>query len=480
VLSTVEFDSSGDFLATGDKGGRIVIFERADAGRGRKRPRALGLGLGRRRHASGGAGGSDDDDDDEDDARVAGAEDDGGAAPAPEFRFLTEFQSHESEFDYLKSQEIEEKINQVAWCKRATSSLLLLSTNDKTIKLWKVHDKTVRMAASLNVEVGRYGGRVPVSHLRIPSLVRGEAQTVATPRRIFSNAHMYHINSISVNSDGATFLSADDLRLNVWSLEHAKLSFNIVDIKPPTLEELTEVITAAAFHPEHAHIFMFSSSRGSVKIGDMREAALCDRQARLLVEDEEDPAAKSYFSEIIASVTDIDFSKDGRRVVARDYLSVKVWDLAMEGRGPVSVVPVHEQLRPKLADLYDSDCIFDRFRVSSSRDGSKVLTGSYNNCCKIFDMAADSETIIELSKTLPKPPLVRRIPMGVGSRVEGAAATADGAGEDGEASGAGAGGVGDLDAAGVDFGRKVLHVSWHPEDDIVAVAGLNDLFLFSG
>ena len=33
ILSTVEFDSEGDFLATGDKGGRIVVFERADSGK---------------------------------------------------------------------------------------------------------------------------------------------------------------------------------------------------------------------------------------------------------------------------------------------------------------------------------------------------------------------------------------------------------------------------------------------------------------
>jgi hypothetical protein len=33
VLSTVEFDTTGDYLATGDKGGRIVVFERADSGK---------------------------------------------------------------------------------------------------------------------------------------------------------------------------------------------------------------------------------------------------------------------------------------------------------------------------------------------------------------------------------------------------------------------------------------------------------------
>lgn len=55
-----------------------------------------------------------------------------------EFRYMTEFQSHEPEFDYLKSFEIEEKINKVRWVNHPSSSRLVLSTNDKTIKLWKV------------------------------------------------------------------------------------------------------------------------------------------------------------------------------------------------------------------------------------------------------------------------------------------------------------------------------------------------------
>jgi serine/threonine-protein phosphatase 2A regulatory subunit B len=55
-----------------------------------------------------------------------------------EFRYMTEFQSHEPEFDYLKSFEIEEKINKVRWVNHSSSSRLVLSTNDKTIKLWKV------------------------------------------------------------------------------------------------------------------------------------------------------------------------------------------------------------------------------------------------------------------------------------------------------------------------------------------------------
>jgi hypothetical protein len=48
-----------------------------------------------------------------------------------EYKFYTEFQSHEPEFDYLKSLEIEEKINKIKWCKRQNAAHFLLSTNGK-------------------------------------------------------------------------------------------------------------------------------------------------------------------------------------------------------------------------------------------------------------------------------------------------------------------------------------------------------------
>src|SRR5215475_5884892 len=68
-----------------------------------------------------------------------------------EYKFHTEFQSHEPEFDYLKSLEIEEKINKIKWCRRQNASHFLLSTNDKTIKLWKVFEKSLKVVAENNL-----------------------------------------------------------------------------------------------------------------------------------------------------------------------------------------------------------------------------------------------------------------------------------------------------------------------------------------
>ncbi|KAI4901777.1 hypothetical protein NFI96_009709, partial [Prochilodus magdalenae] len=102
----------------------------------------------------------------------------------------------------------------------------------------------------------------------------------ASPRRVYANAHTYHINSISVNSDNETYLSADDLRINLWHLDFTDRSFNIVDIKPANMEELTEVITASEFHPLQCNTFVYGSSKGSVRLCDMRAAALCDRHSK--------------------------------------------------------------------------------------------------------------------------------------------------------------------------------------------------------
>ena len=55
------------------------------------------------------------------------------------------FQSHEPEFDYLKSLEIEEKINQIKWLRRKNHAHFLFSTNDKTIKLWKIQERDKRV-----------------------------------------------------------------------------------------------------------------------------------------------------------------------------------------------------------------------------------------------------------------------------------------------------------------------------------------------
>lgn len=86
-------------------------------------------------------------------------------------------------------------------------------------------------------------------------------------------------------------------------------------------------------------------------------------------EEEEDPTTRSFFSEIISSISDVKFSHDGRYILSRDYLSLKIWDVNMEAR-PLKTIQIHDHLRGKLCDLYENDCIFDKFECMFSGDGS--------------------------------------------------------------------------------------------------------------
>ncbi|KAI9292403.1 protein phosphatase PP2A regulatory subunit B [Neoconidiobolus thromboides FSU 785] len=408
IISTVEFDHTGDYLATGDKGGRVVLFDRNESKQG------------------------------------------------VEYKFFTEFQSHEPEFDYLKSLEIEEKINKIKWCRRTNTSHFLLSTNDKTIKLWKIFEKKIKVVAENNLGGTTAPRAFNPKGLKLPKLVLHDRMVAASPRKIYANAHAYHINSIAVNSDGETYISADDLRINLWNLGISDRSFNIVDIKPTNMEELTEVITAADFHPNHCNLLMYSSSKGNIKLCDMRSAALCDQYAQVF-EEEEDPADRSFFSEIISSISDIRFSNDGRYILSRDYLSLRIWDINMATR-PIKTISVHDHLRSKLCDLYENDCIFDKFECMFSGDGSQVLAGSYSNAINIFDLNSDKEIQIPADKNAFKSKSVGHVR---------------------RRSGQGKGGRDDLNVHTIDFNKKVLHASWHPHENTVAVAATNNLFIFS-
>lgn len=108
IISTVEFNEDGELLATGDKGGRIVIFQRDQPSKSQLQHQIHNMNTSPNNFIRN------------------------------EYSVYSTFQSHEAEFDYLKSLEIEEKINKIKWLKRKNVSHFLLSTNDKTVKLWKI------------------------------------------------------------------------------------------------------------------------------------------------------------------------------------------------------------------------------------------------------------------------------------------------------------------------------------------------------
>ncbi len=92
-LTALEFSPEGNFLATGDRNGKIAILHMEES-----RNKAV--------------------------------------QTLENWLPLCQFQSHEPEFDFLKSLEIEGKINQIKFLKSNGLTNCLLSTNGKSSKIY--------------------------------------------------------------------------------------------------------------------------------------------------------------------------------------------------------------------------------------------------------------------------------------------------------------------------------------------------------
>ena len=220
-------------------------------------------------------------------------------------------------------------------------------------------------------------------------------------------------------------------------------------------------------------------------------------------------SASTYYSfnEIVSSISDAKFSSDGRFICSRDYMNLKVWDLR-QNTGPLITIPVHEALIPKLCSLYEQDSIFDKFECSFNGAGTQVMTGSYNNFVHIYSLGsanraaaaaadgvlndrvvsllADKSIFLHKTNAVYYPSRIATTPPTSTSsmskvNIVGAKKKKDlilpmpmnNIPAKNEASGA------LVNAENLDMTKKVLHTSWHPQENTLAIASLNNLFIFT-
>tara|TARA_R110002060_G_scaffold36257_1_gene47234 strand:- start:1017 stop:1544 length:528 start_codon:yes stop_codon:yes gene_type:complete len=151
-------------------------------------------------------------------------------------------------------------------------------------------------------------------------------------------------------------------------------------------------------------------------------------------------------------------------------------------RQPVKTIPIHEHLRPRLCDTYENDSIFDKFEVVFSGDAKNVMTGSYNNNFMIYPSDPDKEVevVLQADKSAFKAKKVG-VPTPINSSTSPTAT--NGGKKGGSRAGspaAGATGQGgrmrkETDADQIDFNKKILHMSWHPFEDSIAIAATNNV-----
>jgi serine/threonine-protein phosphatase 2A regulatory subunit B len=112
-------------------------------------------------------------------------------------------------------------------------------------------------------------------------------------------------------------------------------------------------------------------------------SAICDASA--ISFKYESNVARNFFTDIVSSYNSGTFTPNERYLAARDFLTVKIWDVAMPNK-PVSVVTVQESLKSKLYEMFDNEHISDSFSLSAAKDGRTLLTGNFNSNFHLIDV----------------------------------------------------------------------------------------------
>lgn len=147
---------------------------------------------------------------------------------------------------------------------------------------------------------------------------------------------------------------------------------------------------------------------------------------------------------------------------------------------PVKCISLHEYLRPILYELYSSDTIFDKFEVCCSPDGNRFATGSYDNLLKIYHGENKGLREIELP--------ISSINSNYGSQIRNNIDTLSSLATsiqnikltDSIVNSENVSKPVKLNRkpSEIKTESKILHCTWHPNDDIIAVAGKNGLCIY--
>jgi len=126
---------------------------------------------------------------------------------------------------------------------------------------------------------------------------------------------------------------------------------------------------------------------------------------------------------------------------------VRIWDVNMES-GPVKTFNVHGSQGPSLEALYSNDLLFDKFEARFNHDGTQVMTGSYHNKLNVFSTdGSQPNQVLEASRR----PHLQAVPQ---TRLHN-------------------------EILPPDFSRRILHASFHPRQNLVAIAATSALYIMN-
>lgn len=336
-LTAISFDSTGKYLAVGDNFGRVIVFNRGEDEKSGK----------------------------------------------PEYRFITELRAQQDDFDVLRSEKIFPRVVDIKWLKSPGTSLNFLTASEKNINLCKLSHKKKRCFTTKNTP-----------HSTPDKLVMPISQVEENPSwtysimRQYPKLHGHTINSLSVNPNGISFLSSDDLSIFMWNIDLGIKAYHLFEFKSFPDEDIAEVITSSQFCPSNESLFLFTTNKGA-RLCDARKSS--NYAKNLLRFEEQFTGKRNIFTEYLSFVSGASFVSEGK-FITREPIQTKLWDVRITNR-PLETFVMNEGIKTKLAEMFEKDLFMEKFNVAPSPCGNYFATGFFNKSFHVF--SSDGSTNLE-------------------------------------------------------------------------------------
>ncbi|KAH0791745.1 protein phosphatase PP2A regulatory subunit B [Histomonas meleagridis] len=210
TISTLAFSHDGQFLASGDQAGRVVVFKLTYSSSGR-----------------------------------------------PTISFSNQIHAHKSQFDYFRSEISEMRVNSLKWIPRQTINPLLISCNSHDAKLWHFNS-TPRIA---------WNTKLKDTYI-FPMPQRSDTKYAPECIRTFNDIQTEYIVDLQTLSDQRSFLMVDVTCVKLWDIERDIKSVCLCKISQQDSE-----ITASGIQPNQSSTFMVGNDGGFCKMYDLRQEA---------------------------------------------------------------------------------------------------------------------------------------------------------------------------------------------------------------
>ena len=205
--------------------------------------------------------------------------------------------------------------------------------------------------------------------------------------RTFNHGMEQGLHSLSMMPSGDCFMTGDVNSINIQNVER-----NDVDVFK-VCQRSEEDITSATFNQDTHDVFMYSTEGGKIHICDLRESSDFTNNSSLVLDTTGGGGgSRKGYVNLCNSISSVKFvGSDLRKIVSRDLLTVKVWDI----RSPEKARMIHsthvtDYLESALPYMEESQSFF----CEVSPDGKNIATGGFNYNAHVIDMDGTSNLTI--------------------------------------------------------------------------------------